>query len=110
MLFFLIDMMTFRYKEGGTVSGNGNPALIVIIVTVPVFLLFAILLFRWTTYLFRRMERRKYYLLFMIVVLLAASMYGEMTVLMRQAGLVIPGVCGPAREQWSQLGQEAPEL
>lgn len=102
--------MTFRYKEGGTVSGNGNPALIVIIVTVPVFLLFTILLFRWTTYLFRRMERRKYYLLFMIVVLLAVSMYGEMTVLMRQAGLVIPGVCGPAREQWSQLGQEAPEL
>ncbi len=29
---------------------------------------------------------------------------GQMTVLMRQAGLVVPGVYGPAREEWSQMG------
>jgi uncharacterized damage-inducible protein DinB len=29
---------------------------------------------------------------------------GQMTVLMRQAGLVVPGVYGPAREEWEQYG------
>jgi len=29
---------------------------------------------------------------------------GQMTVLMRQAGLVVPGPYGPAREQWSAYG------
>lgn len=33
---------------------------------------------------------------------------GQMTVLMRQAGLKVPGIYGPAREDWSQLGMEAP--
>ena len=33
---------------------------------------------------------------------------GQMTVLMRQAGLKVPGVMGPAREEWSQFGMEAP--
>lgn len=29
---------------------------------------------------------------------------GQMTVLMRQAGLVVPGVYGPAREEWARMG------
>jgi len=33
---------------------------------------------------------------------------GQMTVLMRQAGLNVPGVMGPSREEWSQFGMEAP--
>jgi len=32
---------------------------------------------------------------------------GQMTVLMRQAGLRVPGVCGPAREEWAKLGMPA---
>lgn len=35
---------------------------------------------------------------------------GQMTVLMRQAGLNVPGVYGPAREEWSHMGMEAPAL
>jgi uncharacterized damage-inducible protein DinB len=35
---------------------------------------------------------------------------GQMTVLMRQAGLVVPGVYGPAREEWSKFGAPAPEI
>jgi uncharacterized damage-inducible protein DinB len=29
---------------------------------------------------------------------------GQMTVLMRQAGLVVPGMYGPAREEWAHMG------
>lgn len=35
---------------------------------------------------------------------------GQMTVLMRQAGLPVPGVYGPSKEEWSAHGQEAPEI
>ncbi|MEW9668242.1 DinB family protein [Ammoniphilus sp. 3BR4] len=35
---------------------------------------------------------------------------GQMTVLMRQADLIVPGVYGPAKEEWSQLGMDAPEV
>lgn len=35
---------------------------------------------------------------------------GQMTVLMRQAGLTVPGVYGPAKEEWSQFGIPAPEI
>jgi uncharacterized damage-inducible protein DinB len=35
---------------------------------------------------------------------------GQMTVLMRQAGLKVPGVYGPAREEWSLMGMDAPSL
>jgi uncharacterized damage-inducible protein DinB len=35
---------------------------------------------------------------------------GQMTVLMRQAGLTVPGVYGPAREEWSALGMPAPAV
>ncbi len=34
---------------------------------------------------------------------------GQMTVLMRQAGLVVPGVYGPAREEWVLYGAPAQE-
>ena len=35
---------------------------------------------------------------------------GQMTVLMRQAGLRVPGVYGPAREEWAAFGAPAPEV
>ncbi|NRD80004.1 DinB family protein [Bacillus sp. BRMEA1] len=35
---------------------------------------------------------------------------GQMTVLMRQAGLRVPGIYGPAREEWANIGMEAPAL
>lgn len=35
---------------------------------------------------------------------------GQMTVLMRQAGLKVPGVYGPSKEEWSQIGMEAPSI
>lgn len=35
---------------------------------------------------------------------------GQMTVLMRLAGLKVPGVFGPAREEWSQYGLQAPAI
>jgi uncharacterized damage-inducible protein DinB len=31
---------------------------------------------------------------------------GQMTVLMRQAGLLVPGAYGPAREEWAAIGME----
>lgn len=31
---------------------------------------------------------------------------GQMTVLMRQAGLRVPGIYGPAKEEWAAFGQE----
>ncbi len=33
---------------------------------------------------------------------------GQMTVLMRQAGLTVPGVYGPAKEEWAAYGMPAP--
>jgi len=33
----------------------------------------------------------------------------QMTVLMRQAGLIVPGIYGPAREEWAKMGMKAPE-
>jgi uncharacterized damage-inducible protein DinB len=35
---------------------------------------------------------------------------GQMTVLMRQAGLSVPGVYGPSREEWSAYGMPAPTV
>lgn len=34
---------------------------------------------------------------------------GQMTVLMRQAGVVVPGVYGPAREEWAAYGMPPQE-
>ncbi|MCD7034383.1 DinB family protein [Metabacillus sp. GX 13764] len=33
---------------------------------------------------------------------------GQMTVLMRQAGIQVPGVYGPSKEEWALAGMEAP--
>jgi uncharacterized damage-inducible protein DinB len=33
---------------------------------------------------------------------------GQLTVLMRQAGLRVPGIYGPAQEDWAQMGMPAP--
>jgi len=35
---------------------------------------------------------------------------GQMSILMRQAGLVVPGVMGPAKEEWEKMGMQAPEI
>ena len=35
---------------------------------------------------------------------------GQMTPLMRQAGLDFPGTCGPSREEWAQWGMEPLEV
>jgi uncharacterized damage-inducible protein DinB len=35
---------------------------------------------------------------------------GQLTVLMRQAGLTVPGVYGPAEEEWAQMGMEPPPV
>ncbi|WP_306591584.1 DinB family protein [Geothrix sp. 21YS21S-4] len=35
---------------------------------------------------------------------------GQMTVLMRQAGLRVPGLYGPAKEDWAGFGMEAPRV
>ncbi len=35
---------------------------------------------------------------------------GQMTVLMRQAGLKVPGVYGPAQEEWAAMGMPSPEV
>ncbi|MEW5924731.1 MAG: DinB family protein [Candidatus Zixiibacteriota bacterium] len=35
---------------------------------------------------------------------------GQMTVLMRQAGLKVPGTFGPSKEEWANYGAPAPEI
>jgi uncharacterized damage-inducible protein DinB len=35
---------------------------------------------------------------------------GQMTVLMRQAGLKVPGVCGPSKEEWAAMGASPPAI
>ncbi|MEX1256739.1 MAG: DinB family protein [Gemmatimonadota bacterium] len=35
---------------------------------------------------------------------------GQLTVLMRQAGLVVPGIVGPNKEDWAQWGMQPPEV
>lgn len=35
---------------------------------------------------------------------------GQMTVLMRQAGLTVPGIYGPSKEEWATFGMEAPKM
>ena len=35
---------------------------------------------------------------------------GQITVLMRQAGLKVPGIYGPSKEEWSEYGAPAPEV
>jgi uncharacterized damage-inducible protein DinB len=35
---------------------------------------------------------------------------GQITVLMRQAGLKVPGIYGPAKEEWANMGLEVPKI
>lgn len=35
---------------------------------------------------------------------------GQLAILMRQAGLTVPGVYGPTREEWASFGMDAPEV
>ncbi len=35
---------------------------------------------------------------------------GQLTILMRQAGLSVSGVYGPTREEWTSFGMDAPEV
>lgn len=35
---------------------------------------------------------------------------GQLTVLMRQAGLTVPDIYGPVREAWATMGMEAPPI
>jgi len=35
---------------------------------------------------------------------------GQLTVLMRQAGVVVPGIYGPSKEEWSNYNMPAPEV
>lgn len=35
---------------------------------------------------------------------------GQMTILMRQAGLTVPGLYGPSKEEWAMVGMEAPKM
>ncbi|MBD3257968.1 hypothetical protein GF377_06010 [candidate division GN15 bacterium] len=44
-----------------------------------------------------------------ILVLHEVHHRGQMTVLMRQAGLKVPGVMGPSKEDWAKFGMEAPQ-
>jgi uncharacterized damage-inducible protein DinB len=34
----------------------------------------------------------------------------QMTVLMRQAGLKVPGIYGPSRDEWQAMGMTPPEI
>ncbi|MGE7623736.1 DinB family protein [Viridibacillus sp. NPDC096237] len=35
---------------------------------------------------------------------------GQMTILMRMAGLTVPGIYGPSKEEWAKFGMKAPEM
>ncbi|MFQ5729413.1 MAG: DinB family protein [Waddliaceae bacterium] len=35
---------------------------------------------------------------------------GQITVLMRQANLPVPGICGPSKEEWQQFGMPPPKI
>ena len=55
-------------------------------------------------------ERWKRGLTLMILLLHEVHHRGQMTVLMRQAGLKIPGVMGPSAEEWAGSGMEPPQI
>ncbi len=42
-----------------------------------------------------------------VLIMHQAHHRGQMTVLMRQAGLSVPGVCGPSKEEWAVLNMPA---
>ncbi len=45
-----------------------------------------------------------------VLVVHQAHHRGQMTVLMRQAGLKVPGVYGPSREEWTAYGMQPPSV
>ena len=57
-------------------------------------------------FLFFGRPMMKGYLLSLVILHLAHHR-GQLTVLMRQAGLTVPGVYGPSKEEWASLGLEA---
>jgi uncharacterized damage-inducible protein DinB len=46
----------------------------------------------------------------MVLILHQAHHRGQLTVLMRKAGLKVPGIYGPAREEWASMGMEPPTV
>jgi uncharacterized damage-inducible protein DinB len=55
-------------------------------------------------------ERWKRGFTLLVLLLHQAHHRGQMTVLMRQAGLPVPGVHGPSREEWQAFGMQPPEV
>ena len=55
-------------------------------------------------------ERWRRGLTLQVLVVHQAHHRGQMTVLMRQAGLKVPGVYGPAREEWTAHGMKPPAV
>lgn len=51
-------------------------------------------------------EKWKKGLTLLYLMLHQAHHRGQMTVLMRQAGLIVPGIYGPAKEEWAAMGME----
>jgi uncharacterized damage-inducible protein DinB len=49
-------------------------------------------------------EQWTHYFSLGVLVLHQAHHRGQMTVLMRQAGLAVPGIYGPSKEEWEQMG------
>ena len=45
-----------------------------------------------------------------VIIIHQAHHRGQMTVLMRQAGLAVPGIYGPAKEGWAAYGLSAPKV
>lgn len=45
-----------------------------------------------------------------VLVMHQAHHRGQMTVLMRQAGLRVPGIYGPAKEDWARWGMQPPAI
>lgn len=46
----------------------------------------------------------------MVLILHQVHHRGQMTVLMRQAGLTVPGIYGPAEEEWAGMGMQPPAV
>ena len=45
-----------------------------------------------------------------VLVLHQAHHRGQMTVLMRQAGLAVPGIYGPSKQEWTKYGMPTPKI
>ncbi|KRE52203.1 hypothetical protein ASG85_03500 [Paenibacillus sp. Soil724D2] len=75
--FYLIDLMTFRARPSGAISGNGNPAIIIILVAIPIY---AVLLVMTSMFFYnvKRVTRiKKGLIIFFISLLLVFCVLGE---------------------------------